>query len=100
MHQQVTDLIPPYHDGELSAVQRMQVELHLRTCATCREQLAQLKALSALLTATPVEVEATEEFWERLAPRLPAPRPVTSSTPTCVGQRPRQPWLFLPPLGL
>ncbi|MCD6553041.1 MAG: zf-HC2 domain-containing protein [Anaerolineae bacterium] len=97
MHQQIIDQLSAYHDGELPSAQQTQVETHLRTCATCRERLAQLQALSALLTAYTVEIEATEEFWERLEPRLPTR---ARTAPARVRQRSKHPWLFLPPLGL
>jgi len=97
MHQQIIDQLPAYHDGELPSAQQAQVETHLRTCAACRERLAQLQALSALLTAYTVEIEATEEFWERLEPRLPTR---TQTAPARVRQQPKRPWLLLPPLGL
>jgi hypothetical protein len=100
MHQRIIDLLSAYHDGELSTAQRAQVEAHLQTCAPCREQLAQLQALSSLLAAYSVEVGSTEEFWERLQPRLPARKRITLPTLTRVRQQPRQSWLFLPPLGL
>jgi len=100
MHQQIIDLLSAYHDEELSAAQRAQVEAHLRTCAACREQLAQVQALSTLLTAYSIEVGSTKEFWKRLAPRLPARKRITSPAPARMRQQPRQPWVFLPPLGL
>jgi anti-sigma factor RsiW len=100
MHQQIIDLLSAYHDGELSTAQRVQVEAHLRICASCREHLGQLQALSALLTAYPVEVGSTEEFWKRLEPRLPARERIAPLAPARVRQRTRQSWLFIPPLGL
>jgi len=99
MHQQITDLLSAYHDGELSVVQRAKVEAHLRTCASCRERLAQLQALSALLSAYPVEVGATEEFWKRLEPRLPA-RARTATPATVRVRRTWRPWSLVPPLVL
>lgn len=99
MHQQIIDLLSAYHDGELSTNQRAQVEAHLRTCAACREQLAQLQALSALLTAYPVEVGAMEEFWKRLEPRLPT-RARTGPPATGRIRRTWRTWSFVPPLVL
>jgi hypothetical protein len=100
MHRQIIDLLSAYHDGELPAAQRAQVEAHLRTCAACWEQLAQLQTLSALLGTYSVEVGATEEFWKRLEPRLPVRKQTASPAPVRPRPQPRQPWLFLPPMGL
>ncbi len=40
-------LLSAYADGEVSAKERGQVELHLSSCPDCRARLADLKALSA-----------------------------------------------------
>jgi anti-sigma factor RsiW len=37
-----------YHDGELAAVERAQVEAHLNDCAECRSALAELRQLSSM----------------------------------------------------
>jgi anti-sigma factor RsiW len=42
-----------YHDQELAGVERETVEGHLRACASCREELAQLVLLQRELTALP-----------------------------------------------
>ena len=39
-----------YHDGELPAAERLSFETHLAACAQCRSELAQLAAMSRLLT--------------------------------------------------
>ncbi|MBS2036937.1 zf-HC2 domain-containing protein [bacterium] len=38
-----------YYDGELGSEQRLQTEQHLQVCQPCREQLAEWKALDALV---------------------------------------------------
>ena len=99
MHQQVIDLLSAYHDGELPAVQQVKVEAHLKTCASCREHLAQLQTLSDLLATYQIEIESAEEFWERLEPRLLTQE--RTAPPVLVrGPKARRPWAFIPPLML
>jgi anti-sigma factor RsiW len=43
--------IDAYHDGELSAAQRDEVERHLSRCDACVERLEQLQAMSAAFAA-------------------------------------------------
>ncbi|MCR4407193.1 MAG: zf-HC2 domain-containing protein [Anaerolineae bacterium] len=98
MHHQVVDLLSAYHDGELPAVQQAKVEAHLQTCASCRGHLAQLQALSDLLTTYQVEIERAEEFWERLESHL-LTQERTASPVLVRGQKARR-WAFIPPLIL
>jgi len=43
-----------YHDGELSAEMRQDIENHLPKCAACWAELEQFRRLSAVLAAAPV----------------------------------------------
>jgi anti-sigma factor RsiW len=43
-----------YHDGELDASHRSDVEQHVATCAECSAYLAELRGLSGLFAAEPV----------------------------------------------
>jgi anti-sigma factor RsiW len=45
----VDHLLTAYHDGELPVRLRRQVEAHIEACAACRDELAALERLSALL---------------------------------------------------
>jgi len=47
--------IHAYHDGELSPTERGAVEAHLRDCGDCAELLADLRRVSALVAAAPME---------------------------------------------
>lgn len=73
--------VQAYHDGELSPTQAARVEAHLVSCAACREELAALQALSALLQAAPAATESlTEErFASQVALKLPQ-RPQRTAT--------------------
>ena len=69
-----------YYDDELDAHDRSQVEAHLAGCATCRAELAEIRALSSLLQeapAAPVRLSG-DRFAAQVALRLvrrPAPSP-------------------------
>jgi anti-sigma factor RsiW len=52
-------LLSAYADGEVSAAERAQVELHLSGCSDCRARLADLQALSAAVAAR-LEQQADE----------------------------------------
>jgi anti-sigma factor RsiW len=47
-------LIGPYHDRELDAQRRDEVERHLATCPHCASHLASLRRISARLGAVPL----------------------------------------------
>jgi anti-sigma factor RsiW len=42
-----------YHDGELDAAGRAEIDRHLSTCPACASELAELTALSGLFQANP-----------------------------------------------
>lgn len=54
-----------YHDGELSADEARRLADHVRGCASCREELASLRALSRLLSAA-APAEPPEALCDRL----------------------------------
>lgn len=71
-------LLSAYADGEVSAKERAQVELHLSACSDCRARLLDLKALSAAVAQVLTdEAEAAdfshfaEDVLRRLAPERP-----------------------------
>lgn len=75
MNDPIREWIPAYHDGELTAALREQVEAHLPTCADCRADLAELRALSGLLHEAPLALsETADAFASRVVRRLPGRR--------------------------
>jgi anti-sigma factor RsiW len=44
--------IAAYHDGELDAAQRANVEMHLSQCEDCRRALSELRAMAGLLATS------------------------------------------------
>ncbi len=63
-----------YRDGELDEARREQVRAHVRTCAMCRQELAQLQRLSAELAADRPQMAslpAPAAFWDSVQARLP-----------------------------
>ncbi|HET7294849.1 MAG TPA: zf-HC2 domain-containing protein, partial [Vicinamibacteria bacterium] len=64
-------------DGELGPEDRARVDEHLRSCAACREQAEEEKALRARLRALP-DVEPPAAVERRLRARLRRARPSPS----------------------
>lgn len=68
-HETIEPLLSAYLDGELDPERRRLVEVHLATCAICRETLAALRAgddALAALAPTPVAPDLGREFRRRL----------------------------------
>ena len=53
MTKHVTEWLGPYHDGELHGARLRQVEQHLSECTECKNELEEMKGLSALLHEAP-----------------------------------------------
>jgi anti-sigma factor RsiW len=74
VHQEWTDQLSEYLDGELSADQRQAVETHLRGCADCTAVLNDLKrviARAAVAEARPPQAD----LWPGIAARIDAGEP-------------------------
>jgi hypothetical protein len=52
-HERLTESLSAYLDGALARADRDALERHLATCETCREELAELQRVRALLRALP-----------------------------------------------
>ena len=81
VHQEWTDLLSDYLDGELPADEHQAVEAHLRSCAPCaavRHDLKQIVARAAALDARPPQAD----LWAGIADRLdPGARRVAFTLP-------------------
>jgi hypothetical protein len=66
-HQETQMLLPWYATRQADPADRMLVEAHIATCATCRDDLARERQLSAAVRELP---HANDEAWERLAGSL------------------------------
>lgn len=53
-----------YHDGELSAARRVEVEAHLSKCPSCAAELESLRSLSALFRVSPAEAPGSRVLAE------------------------------------
>jgi hypothetical protein len=82
-------------DGELTGTTRQAMQVHLETCASCKEELAALRRLSQTLREAPLPaaLPPAARFSEALVQRLP-PR----STHAIAVSMPRAGWLV--PLGM
>jgi anti-sigma factor RsiW len=97
MSQHILEWLPAYHDGELSAGRRQQVEKHLQDCPSCRAELQLLAGLSTLLQADPPpEHTSPERFAAQVQLRLP--RRHSARSPRSTEQLPR--WVLAAPLTI
>jgi hypothetical protein len=80
VHQEWTDQLSDYLDGELSTDERQAVEAHLRGCADCTAVLNDLKrviARAAVADARPPQAD----LWAGIAARIDAGAPAGRVTP-------------------
>lgn len=84
------DRLDDYVDGELSEAEFQEVELHLGTCAACRDEERRLRAVLAHAAALPREATPARDLWPEIA--------------DAITHRPRLVWLprrpALVPLGI
>lgn len=79
-HEQWTDQLSDYLDGELSDAERAAVEAHLSGCAECSKTLASLRRLAAeasSLSSMPPE----NDLWPEIAARITQPRRISFTLP-------------------
>lgn len=71
-----------YLDGELSRQDIMDVEIHLETCQTCRDELEELRSISHMLRAAPQpEFTSALDFKAQLMLQLPRRDAVSYAAP-------------------
>ncbi len=88
MNPHVNEWLAAYHDGELPAYRRHQVEKHIQDCLTCRAELESFVELSSLLKTDPVPLQTPpQRFAAQVQLRLP--RAASSRTLQRDGQLPR-----------
>ncbi|MBI2871898.1 MAG: zf-HC2 domain-containing protein [Chloroflexi bacterium] len=71
-HGRYSGLLSEHIDGRLDHAARARLEVHLATCAACREEMESLRATVALLRRAP-QAEVPRSFRLQAAPR-PSPR--------------------------
>ena len=57
-------------DGTLPLGQQKSVELHLKDCAACRQELAALRSVLDKASALPVSIDPPRDLWEGIDARL------------------------------
>ena len=67
-------------DGYQPELSSDQIEAHLASCADCRREVEQLRALSSLLDAQERR-QPTENVWQRVERRLADASPAPSNSP-------------------
>ncbi len=79
-HDQWTDQLSDYLDGELSDAERTAVEAHLSGCLECSKTLASLRRLVAEASSlTPMPPQ--NDLWPGVAARITQPRRVSFTLP-------------------
>ena len=68
--EQVRNMLDDYADGDLPEAEFQEVELHLASCAACRQEERLLRALLAEAAALPRELPPGRDLWPDLAARL------------------------------
>ncbi len=79
-HRAARESLPWLLNGSLGGEEREAVQLHLQSCAACRDELAQLQALKLAAHDGAVPVIDPERALARILPRLDA-RPVPKPQP-------------------
>src|SRR5438034_1691900 len=76
MHEEWTDKLSEYLDGELPDDERRAVDAHLRSCAECSAVLAALKRVVARAqgVGTGVPRPPAADLWDGIAARIEAPQ--------------------------
>jgi predicted anti-sigma-YlaC factor YlaD len=69
---EVQDRLDDYVDGEASAADLHEVELHLASCAACRDEERLLRAVLAHARALPREKTPPRDLWTGVAERIAA----------------------------
>ena len=71
---EVDGRLDDYADGSLSEGEFQEVELHLSSCAACREQERRLRLILAQARALPRELAPSRDLWGGIAQRIEAAR--------------------------
>lgn len=71
MHDEFTDRLSDYVDGELTPAEHLDVERHLVTCAACRTTVDELRAVVAR-AASVTDVRPAANLWPAIAARIEA----------------------------
>lgn len=72
MHEEMRTMLNAYLDGELHGWRLLEVQNHLASCESCRQELRQLRTISDLLRAAPLPAfTPAERFAANLTLRLP-----------------------------
>jgi hypothetical protein len=79
-HEQWTEQLSDYLDGELSEAERAAVDLHLAECADCANTLGALRRIAGEASSLPPR-PPENDLWPGIAGRITRPRRVTFTIP-------------------
>ena len=70
--QKINELISGYLDNELTQADHQQVEVHLRSCSTCKQVVDDMTKLKGAVAESRPRAELDEERWEKMMNDKPA----------------------------
>jgi predicted anti-sigma-YlaC factor YlaD len=92
MHEDMRNLLNAYLDGELHGWRLLEMQTHLASCESCRNELRELRSVSDLLHAAPLpEFTPADRFMSNLTLNLPR-RPLKAQ----MQRGPSLAWLLAP----
>lgn len=70
--QRINELVSGYLDGELTQGDMQRVDVHLKSCARCRQMLDDMTKLRGAVARSQSPMELEQQQWERIMNDLPA----------------------------
>ena len=82
-----------YLEGDLASAELAEAERHLAECASCREVLAELRAISSQAATMPL-LAPSRDLWSGIEARISTPVTVLGAAPVAARRAPRRQWQF------
>lgn len=70
--EKINELLSGYLDNELTQSDYQRVDVHLRSCESCRQSLDDMTKLRGAVAVSQTDTNLEEERWERMMNDLPA----------------------------
>lgn len=82
-----------YLEGDLAPAELAEAERHLAECASCREVLAELRAITSEAATMPLLTPA-RDLWSGIEARISTPVTALGAAPVVASHAPRRRWQF------
>ena len=83
-----------YLEGDLAPAELADAERHLAECASCREVLAELRAITSEAATMPL-LTPSRDLWSGIEARISTPVTVLGAAPVAARRAPRRQWQFV-----